>query len=85
MACLPRIEANSKHSGKGSSVPESTRRLWKACGSISWFSILFWQRPFGGLDGIALLGFKYMSTNQLYNSLQINIASKVSPLKLGNY
>jgi hypothetical protein len=65
-------------------VPEFTRRLWKACGSISRFSILFWQRPFGRLDGIALVGFKYMSSNQLYNSLQINIASKVSPLEIGN-
>jgi hypothetical protein len=33
----------------------------------------------------SLVGFKYMSSNQLYNSLQINIAFKVSPLKIGNY
>jgi hypothetical protein len=85
MACLLRIEANRKHSGKGSFVPESACRLWKACGSISRFSILFWQRPFGRLDKIALVGFKYMSSNQLYNSLQINIGSKESPLKIGNY
>ena len=62
-------------------MPEPTRRLWKACGSISRFSILFWQRPFGRLDRIVLVGFKYMSSNQLYNSLQINTGSKGEPSK----
>jgi hypothetical protein len=42
-------------------------------------------KTFGRLDGTALVGFKYMNRNQLYNSLQINIAFKGSPLKIGNY
>jgi hypothetical protein len=38
-----------------------------------------------GWTEIALADFNYMSSNQLSNSLQINIVSKLGPLKIGNY
>ena len=51
-------------------------------GVFSGFQFSFGKDPPVGWTEIALADFKYMSSNQLYNSLQINIVSKLGPLEI---
>ena len=66
-------------------MPESPPACGKLVEVFSGFQFSFGKDHPVGWTEIALADFNYMSSNQLSNSLQINIVFKLGPLEIGNY